>query len=70
MARLIHGVAEGRNAETDATLERLAAHFAVVDRFQSLLDAVQPGGKGVSLAMASSKDGRPPDAHASNTVCG
>jgi hypothetical protein len=58
LARLIHDVPEGRNAATDAVLQRLADHFEVIDRFQALLTGVQPGGKGVSLTLAANKDGR------------
>jgi hypothetical protein len=58
LTRVIYDTPEGRATTTDALLRRLTNHLEVVGRFQSALAAVQPGDRGVALAMSSRKDDR------------
>jgi len=58
LVRVIYDGREGKSAEVDAKLARLARHRDVTERFESALAAVQPRTGGISLVMASSKDDR------------
>lgn len=53
-ARLLHSFPEGTDARSDERVARLREHTAVVARFQTALDTVQPAGKGVALSLAAS----------------
>ena len=58
LVRVIYDTREGRNADTDAKLARLATHRQVIERFQSTLAALQSDTIVISLAMSPVKGER------------
>jgi hypothetical protein len=58
LTRVIYDTPEGKSANTDALLQRLAKHLQSTDRFQSALAAVQRPGATIELSAASRKDDR------------
>jgi hypothetical protein len=58
LVRVVYDKVEGKNADADAKLARLANHLVVVGHFQSALTAVQPAGAGIALSMAAVKNDR------------
>jgi len=57
-ARLIHSVGEGTNAENDSRLRDLDAYLTTVTQFQSSLDRLDAGTRGISLDKAGDGDER------------
>jgi hypothetical protein len=58
IVRVVYDTREGKSVEADARVAQLTKHLDVVARFQSSLAAIQPGGAGVTLAMATAKTDR------------
>jgi hypothetical protein len=58
LTRVIYDTPEGTNAATDVFLHKLTNSLESTERLRTALDAVQPGGSSIALALASRKNDR------------
>src|SRR4051812_10828979 len=58
LVRVLYDSPEGKSADVDTRLLRLANHLDAVGRFQTALAAVQTGDAGIALTMAARKEER------------